>query len=72
VSAPSYTGFIKRLDDGTLEGWIEDSWGWKIHLSGAPDRERSGFALSGALGPTPAALQMPGEDAMRQPLGEPE
>ena len=61
-----YIGRLTRNEDGTLAWSIRDAWGWVI--SGIATRDSDGYRMEGTLGPTPEALQLPGETAEREPL----
>lgn len=57
-----YTGRLKRLPDGRLEGWLVDEWNWRLALVGEVDRVTGDWVLTGQLGEPPAALRVPAID----------
>ena len=61
----AYQGRLSRNDDGTLAWKIRDSFGWVI--SGTAVKDGASYRMEGVLGPTPEALQLPGETEMREP-----
>lgn len=62
VSSGRYTGRLKRVAGGRLEGWIADQWGWEIALMGEVDRVTGDWVLEGQLGEPPASLRVPAID----------
>lgn len=62
MTSGRYTGRLKRLPDGRLEGWISDQWGWEIALTAEVDRVTGDWVLEGQLGEPPAALRVPAID----------
>jgi hypothetical protein len=57
-----WEGHADRQADGTLQIWIQDSWGWRINLTGVRDVENGGFTLTGKTDSPPNALKIPGLD----------
>lgn len=62
MTTERYTGRLKRLPDGRLEGWITDQWGWQMALVGEVDRVTGDWVLTCELGEPPASLRIPGID----------
>jgi hypothetical protein len=60
-----YRGRLVRNDDGTLSWSTTDLWGWVIEGTATKD-PAGGYEMTGTLGPTPEALRLPDENAMRE------
>jgi hypothetical protein len=60
--ADQYTGELRRVGDH-YEGSIKNQWDWHIILRGEVVEENGArfFRLSGAPGPVPENLLLPGE-----------
>jgi hypothetical protein len=77
TTAPQYTGTLaKGTEPNTVVGTLTDSWGWTIELRGTLDPATRTYALTGTLGPTPAALHIDTIDGPRdiagRRIGEPQ
>ena len=58
--APIWTGRLTRGDSpGTVTGYLQDVWQWKIHITGVLDKEAGGYVLTGTTGEVPEALRVP-------------
>jgi len=56
----TYTGRLRKgQEPGTVEGWLEDRFGWRIALKGRLDPASGDYVLEGVLGNIPAALRVP-------------
>lgn len=60
TDGPVWTGRLTRGDaPGTVTGWLEDTWKWRIHITGTLDKEVGGYVLRGRTGTVPDALKVP-------------
>jgi hypothetical protein len=64
-----YTGRLERAPDGTITGWIQDEWQWRITLF-ATRAPGGGYTLTGELGEVPETLRFPLLDGPAKASGE--
>ena len=54
-----WQGHLDRGEEaGTVTGWIQDTWGWRIHITGTRD-PAGGYVLEATVGEPPASLRVP-------------
>lgn len=63
-----WTGRLTRGElPGTVVGYLEDVWHWRIHITGTLDKESGGYTLLGRTGEIPDSLRV---QAIDDPIAE--
>lgn len=62
MTSGRYTGRLRRLPDGRLEGFIIDEWLWPITFVAELDPATGDWVVTGQLGDPPDSLRVPAID----------
>ncbi|HTI83036.1 MAG TPA: hypothetical protein VL614_21500 [Acetobacteraceae bacterium] len=59
TGSPQWTGRIRKGDEaGTITGWIQDAWQWRIEIVGRFDEASREYVVTGTTGEVPATLRI--------------
>jgi hypothetical protein len=66
-----WTGHLTKGDTpGTVKGYLEDTWHWRVELTGTLDKEGGGYVLQGRLGKVPDNLHIEAIDDAPDKAGQ--